>query len=91
MGVRGHQYRRSGNALVCISIFGRKAGSDSTAGSRCNGHANYMQVAKRLLLFWYELVVRTEKEPLKYFGRACKDVVKGGWVLAKGDRLGALK
>jgi len=41
--------------------------------------------------FGYELVVRTEKEPLKYFGRACKDVVKGGWVLAKGDRPGALK
>jgi len=37
-------------------------------------------------IFGYELIVSTEKEPLKYFGRACRDVVKGGWVLMKGDR-----
>jgi len=36
--------------------------------------------------FGYELVARTETEPLKYFGRVCRDVVKGGWVLMKGDR-----
>jgi len=42
-------------------------------------------------IFGYELVVRTEKEPLKYFGRVCRDVVKGGWVLMKGDRPGVLK
>jgi hypothetical protein len=43
-------------------------------------------------IFGYELVARaSEKEPLKYFGRVCRDVVKGGWVLMKADRPGALK
>ena len=43
-------------------------------------------------IFGYELVARiSEKEPLKYFGRACRDVVKGGWVLMRADRPGALK
>ena len=42
-------------------------------------------------IFGYELAVSTEKDPLKYFGRVCRDVVKGGWVLVKGDRPDALK
>jgi hypothetical protein len=36
-------------------------------------------------IFGYELVVRTEKDPLMPFGRVCRDVVKGSWVLMKGD------
>jgi hypothetical protein len=42
-------------------------------------------------IFGYELVVSTEKEPLIPFGRVCRDVVKGGWVLSKRDGTGALK
>ena len=34
-------------------------------------------------LFGYELVVMTEHEKREPFGRACRDVVKGGWVFAK--------
>jgi hypothetical protein len=41
-------------------------------------------------IFGYELVVNSEKEQM-YFGRVCRDVVKGAWVLAKGDSPGALK
>jgi hypothetical protein len=36
-------------------------------------------------IFGYELVVRTEKDPLMSFGRVCRDLVKGSWVLMKGD------
>ena len=36
-------------------------------------------------IFGYELVVRTEKDPVMPFGRVCRDVVKGSWVLMKGD------
>jgi len=36
-------------------------------------------------IFGYELVVSTEKYPLMPFGRVCRDIVKGGWVLMKGD------
>jgi hypothetical protein len=43
-------------------------------------------------IFGYELVASgDEKEPLISFGRVCRDVVKGGWVLSKRDSTGALK
>jgi hypothetical protein len=43
-------------------------------------------------IFGYELVIyRSEKNPLMYFGRVCRDVVKGGWVLMKADLPDALK
>jgi len=34
-------------------------------------------------IFGYELFVeKTEKNTIEYFGRVCRDVVKGGWVLS---------
>jgi hypothetical protein len=36
-------------------------------------------------IFGYELVVSTETHPLLPFGRVCRDLAKGGWVLMKSD------
>jgi hypothetical protein len=43
------------------------------------------KVQSQTYFFGYELAVNTDEQPLLPFGRVCRDVMKGAWVLMKDD------
>jgi hypothetical protein len=85
MRVRYRQYRRSGNVHVRISIFGRQAALSLRPRVGAVSTRITCKLPSRTYFFGYELAVNTDQDPLMPFGRVCRDIVKGGWVLIKGD------